>query len=324
MFKKRKGLKITTLILLLVTFAFVRFDIPQETLEIKYFTNTSHYLNATITTLEGDEITAKIHYQDWGNMDDEVIILLHGAFSSSHTFDSWADRLVNSGYRVIAMDLPYFGLSSGFDDQITSYRRSAEVLHFLVSTLGINTFHLAGNSLGGAVAWYYTAVHGEYVSSLLLLDAIYPSIISPNETEKSWILSIPLVTDFLATLSPKFMLKSILESAYADPSLLNSMVVDRYYDLLLREGTRKSILTSISEPLSQEEAELLLLDIEAPVYLMWGQEDTWIPVEYAYDFIELLSIPNNRIFIYPNLGHVPMEENPISTFSDYLSLLEGE
>lgn len=136
----------------LAAIVFVRFDIPQEKLEAEYFTEHSAYADIVIKDLDDNDIQMTLHYQDLGEEDHPVVVLIHGAFSSSHTFMSWAETLVNEGYRVIMPDLPYFGLSSGFEDHVSSYRRSADVLNQLLVALEIDSVDIAGNSLGGAVA----------------------------------------------------------------------------------------------------------------------------------------------------------------------------
>jgi pimeloyl-ACP methyl ester carboxylesterase len=54
---------------------------------------------------------------------------------------------------------------------------------------------------------------------------------------------------------------------------------------------------------------------------MWGAKDSWIPVETVDLFQDTMNIPESNIFIYQNLGHVPMEENPSLTVLDYLDII---
>ena len=322
-----KILAITFSILLTIfivfSIIFIRFDIDKTTLEEKYFLEDSHYLDVTIKDLDNQDISTTIHYQDKGSLEDDVVLLIHGTFSSSHTFIPWAEELIKNDYRVIMVDLPYFGLSEGFDDLITSYRRHAEVIKYLLDELSISSIHIAGNSLGGGVAWYFTSEYENMVQTLTLIDAVYPD----GERQDSGLFAMIDNLNFLVPLfslyTPKFLMESILSSAYGDPDNINEETLTRYYELLRKENTRQNIL-SLKE---EAEPDISYIDrlnaITKPTYLMWGELDSWIPVETAYLFQETMNIDEEHMFIYPDLGHVPMEENPTLTVEDYLSIIDN-
>ena len=59
-----------------------------------------------------------VHYCDEGR--GEVILLLHGVFSSLHTFNKWTEILSQS-YRVIRLDLPGFGLTGNYGSVVVLY-----------------------------------------------------------------------------------------------------------------------------------------------------------------------------------------------------------
>ena len=56
-----------------------------------------------------------------------------------------------------------------------------------------------------------------------------------------------------------------------------------------------------------------LTKVEAPTLIVWGSKDRLIPVENAALFQQ--KIKNSQVHIWDNLGHVPMEEDPVA-FSD--------
>ena len=68
---------------------------------------TKVYANEHSDFLVADGVHA--HYRIEGQ--GQPVVLLHGAASSLHTWDAWAERFVTSGYQVIRFDLPGFGLS---------------------------------------------------------------------------------------------------------------------------------------------------------------------------------------------------------------------
>ncbi|HOI84626.1 MAG TPA: alpha/beta hydrolase [Acholeplasmataceae bacterium] len=320
----KRFIKIVILIivsLLVITFfVFYTPDRPQDYLEDLYFGEYSNKVELDINSLDNEPLSIHVHYQDLGDIGDPVLVLIHGAFSSSHTFLAWAETLVEHGYRVILPDLPYFGLTGGFEDELTSYRRSGEMIISLLNELDVDTFHVGGNSLGGAVSWYIASEYPERVLSLTLIDAV-PASLGQHEQQR-----VPsfLTTDFFAgiisQMTPKFLVRSILKTAYGNPDMLDEEIFKRYFDLLRRENSRTWILQVKQESEPEFKYQDRLESIEVPTLILWGEMDEWIPVETVDSFVEALSLTEEQIIIYPDLGHVPMEEDP-STVTDYITFL---
>lgn len=319
----KRFFKILGLILLgLIIGVFLVFytpDIKQEDLEDIYFTENSSYHDVSILSLEGQSLDITVHYQDYGNDADPVIVLLHGAFSSSHTFIPWTMTLIQSGYRVILPDLPYFGLTGGFDDQQTSLRRSGEMVIALLDILEIESFHIGGNSLGGGVSWYLASEYPTRVLSLVLIDAVAGSL-DGEERRVPAFLTSDFFSSIISQMTPRFLVRSILKTAYGHPEILDEVIFQRYFDLLRRDNTRQWILQVKQEREPDWNYDDRLNAIETPTLVMWGEKDQWIPVDVLDIFKEALSLGEDDIIIYPELGHVPMEEEP-STVFDYLTFL---
>ncbi len=112
-----------------------------------------------------------IHLRDEGPRDDSMpILLLHGTGDSLHTWQGWADALVPTR-RVIRYDLPGFGLTGPDPTHDYSMKRQVAVLMAVLDRLGVERAVIAGNSLGGGIAWQAALAHPERVSALVLVDA---------------------------------------------------------------------------------------------------------------------------------------------------------
>ncbi|MFO7968497.1 MAG: alpha/beta hydrolase [Candidatus Izemoplasmatales bacterium] len=307
----------------LVSLIFIRPNIAKAKLEEDYFLDSSNYIDVTIKDLNDEDITTTIHYQDLGDTINPVVVLLHGTFSSSHTFKIWADELIKEGYRVIMPDLPYFGLSEGFEDNITSYRRSSEVLKYILDELSINNIHIAGNSLGGAISWYFTSEYQSMVNSLTLIDSVYPIDSENSDFFLNRIKKYSFFSELTSLYTPKFLLKNILESAYGNPDNITDETITRYYELLRKPGTRQALLKNTQETESIDSYINRIETITIPTFIIWGQIDSWISVETVSLFEESMNIPEDNIYIYNELGHVPMEEDPETTIQDYLTILNS-
>jgi len=106
-------------------------DIPSEVLNEKYLTPHSKFLSVANT---------KVHYQDKGS--GPVLLLLHGTASSSHTWKNWMDLLSND-FRVIAPDLPGFGLTGPRADSKYAVDDMVAFIHDFTEKLGIDSLYLA-------------------------------------------------------------------------------------------------------------------------------------------------------------------------------------
>ena len=101
----------------------------------------------------------QVHLRDEGPHDDPApIVLLHGTSASLHTWQGWAVALRDQR-RVIRFDLPGFGLTG--PNRQNDYSIAADVLFVraVMDKLGVQRFVLAGNSLGGQIAWSAAAAH---------------------------------------------------------------------------------------------------------------------------------------------------------------------
>ncbi len=277
-------------------------DIPLAELKAEYSDAQSRFI-----TVNG----MPVHYKDEGR--GPTLILLHGTGASLHTWDTWTSELQDS-CRVVRLDLPAFGLTGPHPEHDYSYASYCDFLHEFVTRLGLERFALAGNSLGGGIAWNYAVRHPEQVRSLILIDAAgYP-------IEKPFIFKLansPLIPGRLfTTFTPRFMVRKNLEEVYGDPHKISATLIDRYHDLLLREGNREAMLHRMRQ-YDQNPADIK--NIQVPTLIMWGADDRWIPLENGRRF--QADIEDSRLIVYPGLGHVPMEEAPLRTVKDALLFL---
>ena len=118
----------------------------------------------------------RVHVRDEGPRDDPLpLVLVHGTSASLHTWDGWAADLKGQR-RVIRFDLPGFGLTGpdvNNDYTLDAYVRFVEGV---VDALGVQNFVVAGNSLGGQIAWATAAKLPQRVHQLVLIDASgYPT-----------------------------------------------------------------------------------------------------------------------------------------------------
>jgi pimeloyl-ACP methyl ester carboxylesterase len=138
-------------------------------------------------------------------------------------------------------------------------------------------------------------------------------------------LDSPSFRNLMSVLTPKFIIRSALKEVYGDPERLEPEIVTRYYELLRREGNRQAYInrrqpqSRQSDDLPELPAPVSINDSEIPVLIVWGRLDSWIPVSAGYRLHDAIS--HSKLIIYDDLGHVPMEEEPLRTIADVREFL---
>jgi pimeloyl-ACP methyl ester carboxylesterase len=245
-----------------------------------------------------------MHYQDTGPSKNVIpILFLHGFGSSLQTWDTWAQAL-SDDYRVISVDLPGFGLTGADPSGIYTDQRSVEVLEAFLKALQIPKVVLVGNSMGGKIAWQFTARYPNQVSKLVLIS---PDGYASPGMEYGKKPDVPAIADLYRYFFSKTFLAMNLKPAYADPNTLNDALVNRYYDLMLAPGVRGAILGRMQQTVLQDPVPSLA-SIQVPTLLIWGEKDAFIPISNSNDYLKVM--PNAKRVSLPNIGHLPQEEQP--------------
>lgn len=280
----------------------VRPDVPLETLRARYAGGASQTV-----AVQG----MPVHLRDEGS--GPPLVLLHGTGASLHTWDGWAEHLADT-FRVVRLDLPGFGLTGPHphdDYRIAAY---VDFLAAVLDTLGLERVHLAGNSLGGFIAWRFALAHPERVGRLVLVDASGAPVPDPDGSPFVFRLArVPLLNQLFTVVTPRSVLETSLRDVYADDSRVTPVLIDRYDDLARRPGNRAAFVARANTPPEPDRFHALA-DYAGPVLLQWGAADTWIPLAHADSFAAVL--PNDTLVVYPDAGHVPMEERPAATARD--------
>ena len=95
-----------------------------------------------------------------------------------------------------------------------------------------------------------------------------------------------------------------MEGTYVDQKFANEKEVDLYMDMIRREGNRQVLIDRTKTPRKNRSG--LIKNIQHPTLIMWGDKDIIIPVNNAQKFHQ--DLPNSELVIYPNVGHLPMDE----------------
>ncbi|MFN7821994.1 MAG: alpha/beta fold hydrolase [Bacteroidota bacterium] len=252
----------------------------------------------------------QVHLTDEGNPSDTTpLLFIHGTSSSLLTWEA-SKEILKKDYRIIRIDLPGFGLTGPNRDGIYTVDYNNQFIDSLLDLLKLNRVIIAGNSLGGSIAWQYALHRPDRVKGLILVDA---AGIAPLRKMKGAIgfkvAQIPVLNKLMTVVTPRFLVKKSLEDAYGDPKKITDSLVNQYFDMVTRAGNRRALVDRIRTGWGYADSTLLQ-SIACPTFILWGRKDNLIPVENASVFQR--QITNSQLQIWDELGHVPMEEDPVA------------
>lgn len=246
-------------------------------------------------------------YVDLGS--GEPVLLLHGLGGS---IESWANSIggLAKSFRVIAVDLPGFGLS---DKPKMNYaiRFYTKFVSQFLKELEINKISIVGSSLGGHVAAEVAISHPRLVKKLVLVS---PAGALPRSFKGS-----PALWRYVQVINAK----SFEQAKYALFAVDNKPVDDSYaqsvYEKISMPGAREAFMSALAGSAKAPRLTSRLNKIKAPTLLLWGKEDYMIPVKFAEPFIEM---KNCRVILLEDCGHRPHFERPelfTKMVADFLS-----
>jgi pimeloyl-ACP methyl ester carboxylesterase len=281
--------------------------IPFEDLKSKYTDEYSNFIS-----LNGLDV----HYKKKGS--GMPILLIHGTSSSLHTWEKWETEL-SKYYTTYSIDMQGGGLTTPPPDNDYSIAAYISLIDAFVEALAIDSFYLAGNSLGGHTAWAYAAnsPNASKVKKLILVD---PSGFFDKNMDKPTVFQLAqfdfLFNNIESINTAPFVAKSLKE-VYYNKDLVSEEIIQRYQDLGSRAGNRQAFFHKVRQIESGKKEDLRKID--CPTLILWGENDLWIPVNLSEIFLE--HIPNKQLIVYPECGHVPMEEKAAESVADVISFL---
>jgi len=255
-------------------------------------------------------------YLEGGPESGEVLVLLHG-FSGDK--DNWLlyARSLRKNYRVIIPDLPGFGDNAR--DPTANYHMDAQARWLLAfaDAMGINRFHIGGNSMGGYITLKFTLAHADRILSLALLDSA--GVLGETKSE------LQIATEngeSLLTVSSPEEFDRLLEFIVYRPLPLPGFIKKPYCEDLI---AHREFLEAIFWPMAEEMQDRPLNDqlhaIAAPALVIWGRDDRLIDVS-CVDVLKA-QIPNNHCVVFEETGHVPMLERPVESAAVHVEFLNN-
>jgi pimeloyl-ACP methyl ester carboxylesterase len=245
------------------------------------------------------------------------VVFCHGTPWSSRVWAPYAEALADR-FTVHLWDLPGYGRSSQDPTHEVHAGVHARALCALLDHWGLGRPHVVAHDLGGLVALRAHLVEGAAYASMFLVDVV---AIPPSG-------------------SPFFRFvqehPGLLEQL---PAYVHEAIVRAYIGTATHRGLTPADLDALVEPWTGaqgqpafyrqiEDYDLDLLDeneralpgLDLPVRILWGAEDSWIPVETGRRLAGL--IPGASLTEIAGAGHLVQYDAPValaSALGDWLT-----
>ncbi len=216
------------------------------------------------------------------------LVMLHGASSIGQ--DDWGAQVASLGraFRCIVPDARGHGRTRWDAARGLRYEDLVADLSGFVDGLGLDTFHLAGFSMGGMTALGFAARHPNRVLSLVLVG------VSAEREPRTTVLR---------------RIADVARVDAHDPAW--AAVLARRHDGDQGEGSWRRLLPAIVGMVEGQPTlrPADLHEIDAPTLVVVGDRDPFVPVDQAWRLSRQL--PSGRLFVAPDCGHEVTARRPI-------------
>lgn len=253
----------------------------------------------------------QMHLNRTGAGNKEAVVFLHGSGPGGTAWTNWhfAMPVLGDRFDCLAPDLIGFGASdhpdpppSGMAAWIDLWMR--QVIE-LLDTLGHETAHVVGNSLGGGIALHLANRYPQRVKRVALCGAIgVPFKINPK---------LDTIWGFFGNPSVEKMAEIISWFAYRPETLKDQLasIAKTRYDMAMDPGVVRSFKAMFPAPRQKHIDDFVLPDatlatIKHPVFLIHGRDDVIVPVETSFYLLQKL--PNVRMHIFGQCSHWTLVE----------------
>lgn len=265
-----------------------------------------------------------LHYRVWQPAEGAYqgkVLLVHGLGGSTFCWRENIDALVAAGYLVLAVDLPGFGYSDRSRGQDHSQANRSLLLWSLLDNTDSamqgdrksDNWNLVGHSMGGGTVAQMALSNPERTQSVVFVDG---AVLTGGRSLGA-LLNYPPAQRWIEVLARNVFFSrdqfaKFLSTAYGRAP--SEAEIDGYLNPLLLDGS-EGTLVDLTRSASTMEA-VTLKTLSVPVYAIWGEEDTWVPLEEAY--LLQAALPSMQLMIVPGAGHCPMETHSAS-FNQFLA-----
>jgi pimeloyl-ACP methyl ester carboxylesterase len=268
------------------------------------------------------DLDGPVHYADFGGR-GKPIVLIHGLGGSRLNWLAVAPDLAED-HRVYAIDLIGHGLTprAGRKATLANHRR---LIDGFIEKVAGGAAILVGNSTGGHLSILEAALSPENVAGLVLVDPAVPIPVRGTRPSPAALALAPLLVrglgeallmaDARRTTSEQMVYRT-LKAVSTDYSRIPDAVIQAHLEgHKARHGNRDAHVALLQTGRSLLAANLRkssfyakVRTVKAPALIVHGAKDRVVPLSASRKLVEIR--PDWALDVFPDLGHVPMLEDP--------------
>jgi pimeloyl-ACP methyl ester carboxylesterase len=277
-------------------------------------------------TISVEGLRTRVLVEEGRGAERDAIVLIHGVGGWAENWRPVMAALASTGRRVIALDLPGFGQSER--PRRVRYFGPDEAFYprFVIAAmdvLGIERAHIAGNSMGGAVA-YMTAVTAPLRTRSLVLVA--PGGLGRDVAFFLRACSLPGFGLVARLPRPRGAAREVLRTCFYDAA----RITPELYEEAERYGNSSfpEFVRALSAGVGIRGVRRSLRDAwvarsslyGGPALVVSGREDFVLPLRHLADVHATL--PQAQVALIERCGHMPQAERPEEFLAATLPFLE--
>jgi pimeloyl-ACP methyl ester carboxylesterase len=246
------------------------------------------------------------------------VVFCHGTPWSSELWRPYAESLAGE-FTVHLWDMPGYGRSSKEADHPVGLDVQGELFADLLEHWGLDSPHVVAHDIGGAVALRAHLLHERAYASLALVDVV---ALAPWGSD--YFRLVRDHADVFAAVPPAIHEGAIRAYvAGASHRGLTPHELDRLVAPWLDEQGQPAFYRQVAQAdqAHTDEVEPCYPTLDLPVIVVWGTEDTWIPVDRAHRLAD--AIPGARLRLVEGAGHLVQLDQPVALATTLSGWLRG-
>jgi len=265
-------------------------------------------IKGTMTCFNTNTTTEQIDVS--GSNAKPIMVLLHGFSSDKYIWNRIAKHLTND-YQLIIPNLLGHGDTPYDPSQSYSVPNQCEHLICLLDELGVNSFIVVGNSMGGMMAAYLLKTHLSRIQAAVLLDP------AGAKTEFAISMSQKGFNPFIHPNLDSF--KQFFAMTMHSPPFIPNMILNHVGNTYIAKQAQYKHMFSDFFNIDDffEMNDYIHTD---KALLIWGKEDCLLPVS---DHVCWESVLVTKALIYDGVGHMPMVEDVTHCAQDIKTFLKA-
>ena len=250
--------------------------------------------------------------------DGPPVVVVHGtpwsSFNLRHLIVAFSQ-----GFTVYYYDLIGYGQSDKKPGDV-SLGIQNKVLDQLLDHWGLENPAIIGHDFGGTTVLRTHLINGRNFERIVLID---PVAVSPWGSP--FFQHVNAHEDAFAGV-PDYIHDAIVR-AYVKTAAFKS-IDDATLDMIVLPWTQPDGKAAFYRQIAQahsgytDEVQPLYAQISRPVLILWGREDTWIPLEQGKVLHDM--IPGSLLHVIPDAGHLVIEEQPDMLIEKIRPFLQNE